>query len=144
MPLFWDYGFHLSAYGPPCGKTRKISLPPQAAVSPTAWGAAPYPAQKAIGLSLSAVQHLASLTRKSQPSVASNYQAGFCSQGIKNHRTCRWFLMDYKIGVIFLVYIIPLAFFGVLRTFFAKKVLSRRRQNRHRRFAMRLISASRV
>ena len=29
------------------------------------------------------VQHEASLTRKSQPSVASNYQAGFCSQGIK-------------------------------------------------------------
>ena len=45
----------------------------------------------AIGDSLSAVQHLASLTRKSRPSVASNYQAGFCSQGIKNHRTCRLF-----------------------------------------------------
>ena len=40
-------------------------------------------AKKAIGLSLSAVQHLASLTRKSQSSAASNYQAGFCSQGIK-------------------------------------------------------------
>ena len=37
----------------------------------------------AIGDSLSAVQHLASSTRKSRPSVASNYQAGFCSQGIK-------------------------------------------------------------
>ena len=37
----------------------------------------------AIGDSLSAVQHLARLTRKSRPSVASNYQAGFCSQGIK-------------------------------------------------------------
>ena len=71
--------------GPRAVKPAKTSLPPQAAVRPTAWGAA----QKAIGLSLSAVQHLASLTRKSRPSVESNYQAGFCSQGIKNHRTCR-------------------------------------------------------
>jgi len=37
----------------------------------------------AIGNSLSAVQHLVSLTRKSQSSVASNGQADFCSQGIK-------------------------------------------------------------
>ena len=37
--------------------------------------------------------------------------------------------MDYKIGVIFQSLYYPLAFFGVLRTFFAKKVLSRRRQN---------------
>ena len=28
-------------------------------------------------------KRIASLTRKSRPSVASNYQAGFCSQGIK-------------------------------------------------------------
>ena len=45
--------------GPRAVKPAKTSLPPQAAVRPTAWGAA----QKAIGLSLSAVQHLASLTR---------------------------------------------------------------------------------
>ena len=47
----------------------------------------------------------------------------------------RWFLMDCKIGMILLSLYYPFAFFGVLRTFFAKKVLSRRRQNRHRRFA---------
>ena len=35
------------------------------------------------GLSLSAVRHLASLTRKTRPSAASGYQAIFCSQGIK-------------------------------------------------------------
>ena len=29
------------------------------------------------------VQHEASFTRKSQPSAASSYQSGFCSQGIK-------------------------------------------------------------
>ena len=37
----------------------------------------------AIGDSPSAVQHLARLTRKSQPSAASSYQAVLCSQGIK-------------------------------------------------------------
>ena len=36
--------------------------------------------------------------------------------------------MDCKIRVMYQIYIIPFAFFGVLRTFFAKKVLSRRRQ----------------
>ena len=40
-------------------------------------------------------QRDASLTRKSLPSVASNYQADFCSQGIKSRRTCRRLLMDY-------------------------------------------------
>ena len=40
--------------------------------------------------------------------------------------------------------IIPYAFFGVLRTFFAKKVLSRRRQNRLLRFASRLFSTVHV
>ena len=40
-------------------------------------------------------QRYASLTRKSLPSVASNYQADFCSQGIKSRRTCRRLLMDY-------------------------------------------------
>jgi len=41
------------------------------------------PQNMAIGLSLSAVQHEASSTRKSQSLAASSYQAGFCSQGIK-------------------------------------------------------------
>ena len=49
----------------------------------------------AIGDSLSAVQHLASLTRKLRPSVASNYQVLICSQGIKGRRACRRPLMDY-------------------------------------------------
>ena len=92
-------------------------------------------------------QRIASSTRKTRPSAASGYQAMFCSQGIKNHRTCRWFLMDYtfwgctqviysyiwwivKLGWYSKAYIIPFAFFGVLRTFFAKKVLSRRRHSR--------------
>ena len=34
-------------------------------------------------------QHNARSTHKTRPSAASNYQADFCSQGIKNHRTCR-------------------------------------------------------
>jgi len=37
----------------------------------------------AIGLSWCLDQRIASLTRKSQPSIASNYQTGFHSQGIK-------------------------------------------------------------
>ena len=44
-----------------------------------------------------------------------------------------WWIV--KLEWYYQIYIIPCAFFGVLRTFFAKKVLSRRRQNRHRRFA---------
>jgi len=72
----------------------------------------------AIGDSLSAVQHLARLTRKIQPSVASNCQADFYSQGIKRPAYMPpafdglyfykmypsyllWFLMDYKISVMF-------------------------------------------
>ena len=81
------------------------------------------------------------------------------NQGIKHHRTRRRLLMDYafwgciqvicsdfwwivKFGWCTQAYNIPIAFFGVLRTFFAKKVLSRRRQNRHRRFAKRLTALS--
>ena len=40
-------------------------------------------AMRPYGLSLSAIQRLASLTRKTRPSAASGYQAIFCSQGIK-------------------------------------------------------------
>ena len=86
------------------------------------------------GLSRSAEQHLARLTRKTRPSAASNYQAGFCSQGIKRPAytppafdglyslriypsyLCL-FLMDCKIGVILLSLYYPCAFFGLLRTF---------------------------
>jgi len=49
----------------------------------------------AYGDSLSAEQHLARLTRKSQPSVASNYQAGFTLKVSKGRRTRRRLLMDY-------------------------------------------------
>ena len=45
-------------------------------------------------------QRDASLTRKSLPSVASNYQADFCSQGIKSRRTCRRLLMDYTFCIL--------------------------------------------
>ena len=49
------------------------------------------------------------------------------------------FLLIIKLEWYSKAYIISVAFFGVLRTFFAKKVLSRRRQNRHRRFAKCLL-----
>ena len=89
----------------------------------------------AYGDSLSTEQHLARLTRKSQPSVASNYQAGFYSQGIKKpaytppafdglyflrmYPSCLlWFWWIVKLGWCFKAYTIPCAFFGVLRTYY--------------------------
>ena len=82
------------------------------------------------------VQHLASLTRKTWPSVASNCQAMFCSQGIKRParmspafdglyflRMCPsyllWYLMDCKIGVILLSLYYPCAFLEFLEPIIA-------------------------
>ena len=45
-------------------------------------------------------QRDASLTRKSLPSVASNYQTGFRYQGIKSRRTRRRLLMDYTFCIL--------------------------------------------
>ena len=91
------------------------------------------------GLSRSAEQHLARLTRKTRPSAASNYQAGFCSQGIKRPAytppafdglyslriypsyLCL-FLMDCKIGNTrsSVAYIIPVHFLDFLEPFCKK------------------------
>ena len=59
-------------------RSNPFCEPPMAVI-----GSKPPEAKKAIGLSLSAEQHLVSLTRKTRPSAASGYQAMFCSQGIK-------------------------------------------------------------
>ena len=133
-------------------------------VRKVSWGFCPIPRKKAIGLSLSAEQRLARLTRKKghrpfakccsalsefnpqKPAFGCKQLSGRlllpryqkspymplifdglyflrCTQFIYSY-----YLMDYKIGVIFQSLYYPFAFFGVLRTFFAKKVLSRRRQ----------------
>ena len=96
------------------------------------------------------VQHEASFTRKSQPSAASSYQSGFCSQGIKRPAYtppafdglyfwgciqvfCADFWWIVKLEWYYQIYIIHCAFFGVLRTYY-----------RHRRFASCLFSMKRV
>ena len=96
------------------------------------------------------VQHEASFTRKSQPSAASSYQSGFCSQGINRPAytppafdglyflrcievICADLWWIIKLEWYYQIYIISCAFFGVLRTFY-----------RHGRFASCLFSMKRV